>query len=91
MNTLNENQHADHPGITAQHHDQQNEAPGASKTKDDLPPAGPAIGSAGFEDGLKRDGVPGHEDQNLSIHSIGTNPGTEYLPPLNDYGEHLSR
>ncbi|WGQ10683.1 hypothetical protein QG516_03315 [Pedobacter gandavensis] len=36
------------------------------------------------DNALEREGDPGHKDQDLGINSDGTNPGTEYLPPLED-------
>ena len=40
-----------------------------------------------LEEDLRREGKAGHEDEDLSINSDGTNPGAEYLPPLNDFDE----
>lgn len=40
-----------------------------------------------LDEDLNREGVAGHEDEDLSINSDGTNPGAEYLPPLNELGE----
>lgn len=40
-----------------------------------------------LEESLKREGSAGHVDEDLGINSDGTNPGTEYLPPLNDLYE----
>lgn len=37
-----------------------------------------------LEQELDRDGATGHEDEDLGINSDGTNPGTEYFPPLNE-------
>ncbi|WP_354304958.1 hypothetical protein [Pedobacter sp. UYP1] len=37
-----------------------------------------------LEQELNRDGATGHEDEDLGINSDGTNPGTEYFPPLNE-------
>lgn len=37
-----------------------------------------------LEQDLNRDGATGHEDEDLGINSDGTNPGTEYFPPLNE-------
>lgn len=40
-----------------------------------------------LDEDLNRAGSEGHEDEDLGINSDGTNPGTEYLPPLNELGE----
>lgn len=37
-----------------------------------------------LEQELDREGATGHEDEDLGINSDGTNPGTEYFPPLNE-------
>lgn len=37
-----------------------------------------------LEQELDREGAPGHQDEDLGINSDGTNPGTEYFPPLNE-------
>lgn len=65
-----------------------------SGTNDPVP--GPASGHVNLEgvhlgsnlypldEELKREGVIGHTDEDLGDNSDGTNPGTEYLPPLNE-------
>nr|WP_068890285.1 hypothetical protein [Pedobacter panaciterrae] len=69
-----------------------------SSTESNLP-VGPASGHIDLDEStkgsnlypqdeaLRREGNPGHLDEDLSINSDGTNPGTEYLPPLKDNDE----
>ena len=40
-----------------------------------------------LDEDLNRVGAAGHKDEDLGINSDGTNPGTEYLSPLNETGE----
>lgn len=83
-----------------QHQERQNSSQtDSSPANDKVQPEGPASGFVDFdgikeaaplyplEPGLKRDGELGHEDEDLGINSDGTNPGTEYMPPLNDPDE----
>jgi hypothetical protein len=60
------------------------------ESKQSSTPAGPASGQIDLEnskkgsnlypqdEALKREGDPGHRDEDLSTNSDGTNPGTEY-------------
>lgn len=40
-----------------------------------------------LDEDLSRDGAAGHKDEDLGINSDGSNPGSEYLSPLNETGE----